>query len=54
MNGLLLNVRIFLLMGAWLWMTVVRVFQKLEKLTVLLLLRLLHKLTLKSFTSNVL
>ena len=54
MNGLLLNLRIFLLMGAWLWMTAVKLFRKLEKLTVLLLLRLSHEPALKGFTSNVL
>ena len=52
MKRLLLNLRVFVLIGACLWRTAVKVFWKSEKLTVLLLLRFLSKSSFKSFIPN--
>ena len=52
MKGLLLNLRNFFLMGACLWRTLIKIFWKSEKLTVILLLRFLFKSSLKRSTSN--
>ena len=52
MKGLLLNLTNFFLMGACLWRTLIKIFWKSEKLTVILPLRFLFKSSLKRSTSK--